>query len=219
MLMAQLSDVHVRPRGQLYKGVADSNRMLSEAIAHLQGLDRRPDVVLLTGDLVEEGRPDEYSTALEILGELTIPYLVIPGNHDDRENFRTAFESHAYLPRHGPLHYCIEDHPIRIVALDSCPPGRHHGHIDSTGLGWLRATLEADSRKPTVVIMHHPPFVSGIGKRDHLLALKQPLHFRVQCCGDSIPYCLARFARTVNNSAEIRFVNADQLGEPVLPHP
>ena len=162
MLMAQLSDVHVRPRGQLYKGVADSNRMLSEAIAHLQGLDRRPDVVLLTGDLVEEGRPDEYSTALEILGELTIPYLVIPGNHDHRENFRTAFGSHAYLPRHGPLHYCIEDHPIRIVALDSCPPGRHHGHIDSTGLEWLRATLEADSRKPTVVIMHHPPFVSGI---------------------------------------------------------
>ena len=83
MLIAQLSDVHVRPRGQLYKGVADSNRMLSEAISHLHGLDRRPDLVVLTGDLVEDGHPDEYSTALGLLGELTIPYLVIPGNHDD----------------------------------------------------------------------------------------------------------------------------------------
>ncbi len=43
VLIAQLSDVHVRPRGQLYKGVADSNRMFREAIAHLHGLDRRPD--------------------------------------------------------------------------------------------------------------------------------------------------------------------------------
>jgi Icc protein len=166
VLIAQLSDVHVRPRGQLYKGVADSNRMLGEAIAHLHGLDRRPDLVVLTGDLVEKGRPDEYSAALEILGELTIPYLVIPGNHDHRENFRAAFAGHAYLPRQGPLHYCIDDHPVRIVALDSCPPGRHHGHIESAGLSWLRSTLEADSRKPTVVIMHHPPFVSGISYLD-----------------------------------------------------
>jgi 3',5'-cyclic AMP phosphodiesterase CpdA len=136
--------------------------MLSEAIAHLHGLDRRPDLVVLTGDLVDEGHPDEYSTALELLGELTIPYLVIPGNHDHRENFSAAFASHAYLPVHGPLHYCIDDHPVRIVALDSCPPGRHHGHIDSAGLRWLQSTLEANSRKPTVVLMHHPPFVSGI---------------------------------------------------------
>jgi 3',5'-cyclic-AMP phosphodiesterase len=162
VLIAQLSDVHVRPRGQLYKGVADSNRMLSEAISHLHGLDRRPDLVVLTGDLVEDGHPDEYSTALGLLGELTIPYLVIPGNHDDRENFRAAFASHTYLPVHGPLHYCIDAHPVRIVALDSCPPGLHHGHIDAAGLSWLQSTLEADARKPTVVLMHHPPFVSGV---------------------------------------------------------
>lgn len=162
MLIAQLSDVHVRPRGQLYKGVADSNRMFREAIAHLHGLDHRPDLVVLTGDLVEEGRADEYSTVLEILEELTIPYLVLPGNHDDRENFRAAFPSHTYLPIRGPLHYCIDDHPVRIVALDSCPPGSHHGHIDSSGLNWLRSTLRTDTRKPTIVLMHHPPFVSGI---------------------------------------------------------
>jgi len=44
VLIAQLSDVHVRPTGQLYKGVADSNRMLGDAIEHLHGLDRRPDL-------------------------------------------------------------------------------------------------------------------------------------------------------------------------------
>ncbi len=166
MLIAQLSDLHVRPRGQLYRGVADSNRMLTEAIEHLHRLDRRPDLVLLTGDLVDEGHPDEYAMALELLGQLTLPYLAIPGNHDHRGNFLAAFADHAHLPVDGPLHFCIDEHPVRIVALDSCPPGRDHGHIDAAGLSWLQATLAADPHKPTLVLLHHPPFVSGIAYLD-----------------------------------------------------
>ncbi len=166
MLIAQLSDLHVRPRGLLYRGVADSNRALANAIEHLHRLDRRPDLVLLTGDLVDEGQPDEYAMLLELLGRLTLPYLVIPGNHDRRANFFAAFAHHTHLPTTGPLHFCIDTHPVRIVALDSCPPGQHHGHIDSAGLVWLQTTLAADPHKPTLVLLHHPPFASGIAYLD-----------------------------------------------------
>lgn len=166
MLIAQISDTHVRPQGQLYHGVADSNRMLAQAIAHLHALDRRPDLVLLTGDLVDQGLADEYAMARVLLAELTIPYLVIPGNHDEREAFRLAFADHAWLPASGPLHFCVDDHPVRIVALDSTVPGAHHGAIDEAGLDWLRTTLAADRVKPTVVLLHHPPFASGIPYMD-----------------------------------------------------
>ena len=162
MLIAQISDLHVRPRGELYKGLVDSNHLFSEAMAHLHQLDRRPDLVLLTGDLVDEGHPDEYAMLTTLLGELKLPYLVLPGNHDHRENFRAAFAGHTYLPKHGPLHYCVDDHPVRIIGLDSCQPGLHHGHIDAEGLSWLQTTLAHDPLKPTVLMLHHPPFVSGI---------------------------------------------------------
>ena len=162
MLIAQLSDIHVRPAGQLYKGVVDSNRMLSEAIEHLHNLDRRPDLVLLTGDLVDEGDPAEYTTLLHLLEELTIPYRVLPGNHDSREPLRMAFAGHTYLPERGPLHYCIDEYPVRLIALDTCVPGQHHGHIDARGLEWLQSQLERSPQRPTVVLMHHPPFLSGI---------------------------------------------------------
>jgi len=166
MLIAQISDPHIRPAGQLYQGVADSNRMFEEAIDHLHGLDRKPDLVLLTGDLVDDGRPDEYAQVRHLLAKLTIPYLVIPGNHDHRENFRAAFADHAYLPAEGALHYCIDDHAVRIVALDSCIPGLHHGGIDAQGLAWLQRTLETDRIKPTLLMLHHPPFMSGIPYMD-----------------------------------------------------
>jgi 3',5'-cyclic AMP phosphodiesterase CpdA len=162
MLIAQLSDVHVRPRGQRYKGVADSNRMFAEAIEHVQSLDRRPDLVVLTGDLVDEGHPDEYAMAVELLGALEIPYLVMPGNHDERNALRAAFPGHTYLPAHGPMHYHVDDFAVRIVALDVCVPGRHHGELDDQGLQWLARTLSERPDQPTVVLMHHPPFASGI---------------------------------------------------------
>ncbi|MDQ0569983.1 Icc protein [Variovorax paradoxus] len=166
MLIAQLSDPHIRPEGVLYQGVADSNRMFSEALAHVHALDRRPDLLLITGDLVDEGRPEEYAMVRELLSASLIPFLVIPGNHDHRENFRAAFHDHPYLPADGALHWCIDDHPVRFIGLDSCPTGKHHGHIDAQGLAWLARVLAQDTSKPTLLMLHHPPFMSGIPYMD-----------------------------------------------------
>lgn len=206
MLIAQLSDMHIRPKGRLYHGVADSNRMLTEAIRHLHSLDRRPDLVLLTGDVVDEGHPDEYAAARELLAELTIPYLVIPGNHDRREPFRAAFADHAYLPESGPMHYCVDDYPVRIVALDSTVPGLHHGHIEQAGLDWLRTTLTSNPIKPTVVMLHHPPFACGIPYMDTYRYLEpEPLakvlsdldNIHLVLCGHVHRQMLHRWAGTV----------------------
>lgn len=162
MLIAQLTDIHVRPQRVLYQDVVDSNRMLLNAIDHLHSLDRRPDLVVITGDIVDKGHPDEYDNALELLKRLTIPYLVLPGNHDDRQAFRSAFSHHSYLPKFGPLHFCVDEHPIRIVGLDTTVPDLHHGALNDFGLSWLEKTLSQDKAKPTLILMHHPPFRTGI---------------------------------------------------------
>ncbi len=162
MLIAQLSDPHIRPEGVLYQGVADSNEMFAAALAHVHALDRRPDILLITGDLVDEGLPEEYAMARQLLSDSRIPFLVINGNHDDRENFRVAFRDQPHLPKEGPLHWCVDEHPVRFIGLDSCPTGKHHGHVDEKGLAWLARTLSQDTEKPTVLMLHHPPFQSGI---------------------------------------------------------
>lgn len=63
MLIAHISDTHVRPRGQLYQGVVDSNAMLAAAVDTINTLDPAPDLILFSGDLVDEGRPEEYAMA------------------------------------------------------------------------------------------------------------------------------------------------------------
>jgi len=168
MLIAQISDPHIRPQGQLYQGVVDSNAMFSAAVQHLNGLDPRPDLVLLTGDIVDHGDPAEYAMARALLAGLQIPYLVIPGNHDERAAFRAAFADQPYLPRaEGPLHYVVEDRgPVRIVALDVTIPGKHHGLVDAAALAWLDAALSAAPQQPTLLMLHQPPFATGIPYMD-----------------------------------------------------
>ena len=183
MLIAQLSDIHVRPSGELYKGLVDSNRMFLDAIEHLEQLDQRPDLVMITGDLVDDGDPREYRTVVDLLQTLTIPYLVLPGNHDRRDALLHAFESHTYLPTTGPLNYCIDTYPLRIVALDSCLRGKHEGALEPSSLDWLQSTLAADRTKPTLIVLHHPPFVSGIPYLDTYRFIDhRPLEAIVSSC-------------------------------------
>ncbi|BBK38432.1 3',5'-cyclic adenosine monophosphate phosphodiesterase CpdA [Allostella sp. ATCC 35155] len=168
MLIAQLSDPHVRPEGVLYQGVADSNRMLEAAIDRLHGLDPRPDVLVLTGDLVDEGLPEEYAAARAILDRLEIPLRLLPGNHDERRAFRDAFaDRHYYLPATGPLHWADGGHgPVRVVALDVTVPGLHHGLVDAAGARWLDSTLAEEPGRPTLLLLHQPPFTCGIPYMD-----------------------------------------------------
>ncbi|MCW5735734.1 MAG: phosphodiesterase [Enhydrobacter sp.] len=207
MLIAQLSDPHVRPDGVLYQDVVDSNAQFAAAIAALHALDPRPDLVLLSGDLVDEGTPAEYAKLRQLLGGLDIPSLVIPGNHDDRDAFRKAFADHDHLPLTGPMHYAAGAHgPVRIVALDVTLPALHHGTVDEAGARWLDETLAQEPERPTIVMMHQPPFNTGVPYLDlyacrdgERLAAVVSRHRQVEriVCGHVHRFMLLRFAGTL----------------------
>jgi 3',5'-cyclic AMP phosphodiesterase CpdA len=128
----------------------------------VNALRPHPDVVLITGDLVDTGSPEEYARLRALLKRLPCPCYVIPGNHDDRENLREAFRSDGYLPASGFLQFVVEDFPLRLVALDSLLPGRVGGRMCAERLAWLDARLAEAHRRPTVLLVHHPPFATGI---------------------------------------------------------
>ncbi len=167
MLIAHLSDPHVRPDGELYQGVVDSNAQFAAAIAHVNALDPRPDLVLLTGDLVDHGCADEYAMLERLLAPLDVPVLAIPGNHDEREAFRLAFAGQTWMPEQGPIDYVVGDRGrVRFVALDVTLPGLHHGKVSEESAAWLDLVLAAEPSRPTIVMMHQPPFETGIPYMD-----------------------------------------------------
>jgi Icc protein len=149
--LAQISDTHVRADDD---GLAA--RQLKRAIA--QAGEYRADVILLTGDLVNDERADEYAVLAEAIANPPAPLYLMPGNHDERGLIRGYFPQHTYLPRDGALSYAIEGLPMRIVAVDQIVPGETHGLLTEKGANWLNDTLALAPDTPTIVALHHPPF-------------------------------------------------------------
>jgi Icc protein len=166
-LIAQVSDLHIKAAGKLSYRIVDTAGMLRACIAHMLAQPQKPDVVVFTGDLVDFGRPEEYAALRDLLSTLDMPVYLIPGNHDERAAMRRAFPDHAYL-RQSPefINYAIEDHPVRIVGLDTTVPGKPGGLVCAVRLAWLDAKLAEKPDRATVVLMHHPPFHTFIGHMD-----------------------------------------------------
>jgi 3',5'-cyclic-AMP phosphodiesterase len=140
--IAQLSDPHIRV-GPDDQGSAAA---LANAVDAVLALTPLPGAVIVTGDLAEHAAPAEYQRFHELVAPLPMPVHVLPGNHDD-------------LDWAGP--HSVDCDGTRVVLCDTHVQGRDDGHLD---LDWLAGELSTAA--PTIVAMHHPPILVGIGGLD-----------------------------------------------------
>jgi len=167
MLVAQISDTHISPPGQLTCGVAPMAGALQRIVAHLNGLVPRVELVLLSGDVTHSGMPAEARHAAEILARLEMPLKIVPGNHDDRSVLAEVFGPEICpVAPHGCIDYVHDVGPVRLIALDSLIPGAPGGRIEPERLRWLEARLEEAPSRPTLLMMHHPPLKLGVPETD-----------------------------------------------------
>lgn len=159
MLLAQITDLHMRLDETPLSGKVQTRPYTVAAVDAVN--QWAPDAVFVTGDLTDIGGMEEYALLRTELDRLDAPYFVIPGNHDRHAEFRTAFDDHTYLPGSGPINWCVDDFDLRLIGLDTVVPGSGHGELAEETLKWLEVEL-ANSEKPTIVGMHHPPFPTGI---------------------------------------------------------
>lgn len=166
VVIAQISDMHIKTPGVLAYGVVDTAAALANCVEFLNTLEPRPDVVVASGDLVDSGSPIEYKHLRQLLAPLTIPLLVLAGNHDDRDTLRGAFKDHEYLAKRGPLNAAVSICPgLELLLLDSTIPGKPYGALEPETLSWLEERLRC-SDDSAIIFLHHPPFETGIRHMD-----------------------------------------------------
>jgi 3',5'-cyclic-AMP phosphodiesterase len=156
--IAQLSDPHITS-GPLGGRPAAG---LQLALARVMALDPLPDCVVITGDLTDHGRPDEYAMVRDIIGDLPVPVHLALGNHDDRETLLDAFAGGPLLGDSMEAHYAVEYPGATVVVLDSHLAGSPAGRLGSAQLDWLAEVLKRRPDTPAVLGVHHPPVPVGI---------------------------------------------------------
>lgn len=160
VLLAQFTDLHIGADENGFDPVPH----LEAAVEAVRALPNRPDAVLVSGDLTDDGAEAGYRVARELLERLDAPLHVLPGNHDDRGRLRAAFN----LPGEGdePVRYSVDVGKLRLVVFDSNVPGQDPGRYGPAQLRWLDAELGAQPERPTLLALHHPPLATGIEEWD-----------------------------------------------------
>ena len=201
MIIAQISDTHIA----LDTPDADQRiRDFALTVADLNALDPAPDVIVHTGDIVHNGRPDEYAQAVAILANAHAPVYVLAGNKDNRANLRAAFLADGYLaPDSNFIDYAIEDYPVRLIALDTLSSSSNKGDFCPERARRLIHLIDAETTKPIAVFAHHPPFEVPVGP--------DPLNFET-------PEMMARLRQALQHSGRVVAVFSGHVHRGTVGH-
>ena len=141
---------------------------------------RRPDFVLVTGDLVRDAlRVGEseargyYDLYVEEVARFPVPVWSVPGNHENfgiERHLSLISSSHPlygkgmYRQRLGPNYYSFTYGGVHFVGLDSVDISDlwYYGHVDPIQLAWLKADVASLPAGVPVVTFNHIPFVSAV---------------------------------------------------------
>jgi Icc protein len=140
MLIVQISDIHCGP---LFR-----QDVLRAAIDEINAL--APDVVLVTGDLTEDGIISEFKIAAQELTKLNTDKIVyVSGNHDYRSTGYLLFR------RYFPFHQVTELDDAVITVLSSARPDRDDGEVGHRQNLWLERNLAQYEDVVKIVALHH----------------------------------------------------------------
>ena len=165
----QISDPHIVPKGELAYGQVDTAGPLKSCVETINRMlpDIGPvDMAVVAGDLTDFGTAEEYERFRRIMEPLKIPYLTIPGNHDNVAAMQAAFADQDWMPQSGPINWMVEFSDLALIGLDTNVAGKAHGHLTDLSLRYLQDTLSGLQGKSVIVTIHHPPILTGIEKMD-----------------------------------------------------
>jgi Icc protein len=155
MLIAQLSDLHVG-------GARHEDSLLRTAVEEVNAAG--PDLVVIAGDVTDEGYPDQYELARERLAALACERLVlVPGNHDARHVGYLQFER-IFGARDMRLRLSAGGVDLALVAVDSSKPDIDEGEIGREHYSWIEDGFAAAADLRVFVCHHHLMPIPGTGR-------------------------------------------------------
>lgn len=171
VLIGQLSDTHFLEPGAVSEGPGayDTSAAFEAVLEHL-GDHEHLDLVVVTGDVADHGRPAQYEVAAEAFSRLSAPVNLCPGNHDFEIPFQSGFDA-ANLKTDrvielGEWAFLFADSNAGQMLSDDDgnrvdPPGEArlnaNGSLGPSESEWIRDACASTAAPNIFIWVHHPP--------------------------------------------------------------
>lgn len=159
-VIAHISDLHV--------GISSfDEEVFLKAVSEINSL--KPDMIILTGDITDNGYYKEYMQAMKYLAMFEAPLFAVPGNHDSRNLGNQTFEE-LVGERSWKL---TKDDEFTIIGLDSSSPDENRGHIGLPQRLWMEHQLDTcviEERFSIVALHHHIISIPDTGRERNVLS-------------------------------------------------
>lgn len=161
----QITDLHLSSHvpavaDQISSEVAVCQFSFEAIIKQALSEDRRCDLILVTGDLVNKVQAEIYDHIFAVLQATGIPFACIAGNHDvtDEDDSELPFFQRQLIARAADerllSRHIIETEHWQLLLLDSSIAGKVAGELTTTDIDWLYQQLQTCA-KPALIALHH----------------------------------------------------------------
>lgn len=169
MKLIHITDTHYgKPSEAIYSREPAAN--MCKIITEINALHGDAKACFITGDLAHYGNVEAYRYLKRNLEKLTMPYMLILGNHDRRAAFRKVFTNPIYRAAGDFVQYAFEleggSKKTVLLMLDTVDEGCDGGVYCKTRQEWLEAQLQLYGNYDVYICMHHAPFETGIKAMD-----------------------------------------------------
>ena len=159
-LIAHISDLHISP-------FSFDEDLFMQAVTEINNL--QPDMIILTGDITDNGYYREFKQATRYLDMFDAPLFAIPGNHDARnlgyQTFEELIGEKSWKLTFGEKY--------TIIGLDSSSPDVDNGHVGSPQHIWLEHQLDEcviNENFSIVALHHHIVSIPQTGRERNVLS-------------------------------------------------
>ncbi len=192
--IVHLSDIHVSSAHFL----ADVAESVVEGINEIA-----PDIVVVTGDLTQNGSYPEFAGAKELIGRIDCENkVIVPGNHDSRNVGYLLFED-----LFGARSTCHASSGVTVVGVDSSQPDIDDGHVGRDLYDWIAKSFETDGFK-VFALHHHLIPVPMTGREEQIPVDSGDVLELLDRCGVNLVLCGHRHVPWVWRLNDMFVVNA-----------
>jgi putative phosphoesterase len=159
-VIAHISDLHISESDF-------DEEVFMQAVSEINQL--QPDMIILTGDITNNGYYKEFQKASEYLKLFEAPLFAVPGNHDSRNLGYQSFEE-LIGERSWKL---TMDGNFTVIGLDSSSPDEARGHVGHPQHLWLEHQLDEcviHENFSIVALHHHVISIPQTGRERNVLS-------------------------------------------------